>query len=79
MKALIIAVGFLIIASVCYAAGPTIPKQYVSRFAEPRVVNETFQEQQDRQNYQREVIEILRDMRYNQEMDALGMSLKYLD
>ena len=74
MKTLIIALGILIAATVCQA-GWTIEKEYVSRFADPRVINETMQEQRQRERYQREVIEILRDMQYMQQQKALGMTL----
>ena len=74
MKTLIIVLGLLIVATVCHAE-LTIEKQYVSRFADPRVVNETMQEQRQRERYQREVIEILRDMQYMQQQKALGMTL----
>ena len=69
-------VGVIVTAgTICYA-GDIIPKQYISRFAPPRNVNETFQERLQRETRDQQLRDTLRDIKYTQSQEALGMTLK---
>ena len=73
MKTMIIIIGAVLIATVCWA-DDIMPRPYIPRDT-PVYTNETLLDQWERQRQQREIVEILRDIRYNQELESLGMSL----